>query len=165
MGRGSTETDLEMFGETEELTGSDATDGENQQFKTYAGQMNAQTYGALPPTKDYIYEENKDDMKDKSKEDSYHALAGSRDFELQKMPVTSDQKKLNKKSEPNSSYHRLGSEPSKPSALTAYNPSNPLEPLEDERPVKLVSKEKSKAKPEKQAIDDIESFLLDDNDL
>ena len=101
----------------------------------------------------------------KSKEEEERMQNPDIYFELQKMPVTSDQKKLNKKSEPNSSYHRLGSEPSKPSALSAYNPSNPLAPLEDERPVKLVSKEKSKAKPEKQAIDDIESFLLEDNDL
>ena len=127
--------------------------------------MNSQSYGALPPTKDYIYEETKDDIKATKKAESYHALASSQDFELQKMPQGPDGKKSKAKADTSNSYHRLSAEPTKPTQQ-AYNPKNPLAPLEDDnKPVKLVSKDKAKAKPEKQSIDDIESFLLEDNDM
>ena len=120
--------------------------------------MNAQSYGvtmlslgALPPTKDYIYEESKDEVKDKAKTtksaDSYHTLPGSRDFELQKMPKGNDTVKANSKAAPSTSYHRLGSEPSKPTKQQVYNPLASNE--DDNKPVKLVSKEKAKTKSEK----------------
>ena len=35
----------------------------------------------------------------------------------------------------------------------------------DTQPVKLVSKEKAKTQQEKKAIDDIESFLLEDSEM
>ena len=169
MGRGGTETDFDMFvdQDADELIGVNDGDDENQQFKTYAGQMNATSYGALPPTKDYTYEESKDDIKKVKKAESYHTLAGSQDFELQKMPKGNDTTKPSSKTQLSSSYHRLDSEPTKQSMTSSsstYNPVSPLVPLEDEKPTKLVS-EKAKAKPEKQSIDDIESFLLEDNDL
>ena len=52
VGRGGTETDFDMFvdQDADELIGVNDGDDENQQFKTYAGQMNATSYGALPPT-------------------------------------------------------------------------------------------------------------------
>ena len=45
----------------------------------------------------------------------------------------------------------------------AYNPLANTE--DDNKPVKLVSKEKAKVNKEKKAIDDIESFLLEENDM
>ena len=81
------------------------------------------------------------------------------------MPQGPDSKKSNAKADASNSYHRLSAEPTKPSPQV-YNPKNPLAPLEDDyKPVKLVSKDKAKDKPEKQSIDDIESFLLEDNDM
>ena len=77
--------------------------------------MNAQSYGALPPTKDYTYEESKEDKKKAKKAESYHALAGSQDFELQKMSKSKETAKSSSKTELSSSYHRLDSEPTKPS--------------------------------------------------
>ena len=47
--------------------------------------MSSQGYGAIPKSKEYTYEEMKDEPKDKGKKsgDQYHSLAGNRDFELQ----------------------------------------------------------------------------------
>ena len=115
VGRGGTETDLDMFvdHDVDELIGGNDGDDENQAFQTYAGQMNAQSYGALPPTQDYTYEESKEDKKKAKKAESYHALAGSQDFELQKMSKSSETAKSSSKTQPDS-YHRLDSEPTKP---------------------------------------------------
>lgn len=108
---------------------------------------------------DYTYEEKKDNEKTKKSADSYHALAGSRDFELSKMSKGNDSVS-NSKAELNSSYHRLGSEPTKNKMSKGY-------PLgdEDNTPVKLVSKEKAKPISDKKTIDDIESFLLEDSEM
>ena len=117
VGRGGTETDLDMFvdHDVDELIGGNDGDDENQSFQTYAGQMNAQSYGALPPTKDYTYEESKEDKKKAKKAESYHALAGSQDFELQKMSNSNETAKSSSKTDPSNSYHRLDSKPTKQS--------------------------------------------------
>ena len=66
--------------------------------------------------------------------------------------MKSEKKKPSQKPE---SYHRLQSSPSKQNTL----------PEEDTKPVKLTNKDKGKSSYEKRTNDDIESFLLNENEL